>query len=166
MSSRTSVDPLTEYPSFKKLIVQRNAQLNPNASLAKIAQTARQQLDWNTVVRPVQYKMSATSIDSSSTGDTVLVTGVENKTIIVNSISSYAGPTGGASYRYELDYGSSFGSTARISKTDTNDKETQGQQYVLKSTDRIVLNVTGAAGSSTIDVVVMYQESGFGAVYG
>tara|TARA_R110002020_G_scaffold350558_5_gene563981 strand:+ start:1663 stop:2166 length:504 start_codon:yes stop_codon:yes gene_type:complete len=160
------VDPKKRFPKFADLITARQPQLTENADISRIAQTARQQLDWNAIMRPIQYKVAQTQIDSSSTGDTVLLTGVTNKTLIVNAVSAYASGTGNATFRFELDTGSSFGTTRRISKTDTNDKETQGQLYYLKSTDRIVVNVTSATGSSTIDVVVFYQESGYGAVYG
>ena len=160
------VDPLTKKPQFSRLIEARQPQVNPNANVSKIAQTMRQQLDWNAITRPTIYKVSASTIDSTSTGDTVLVTGVTNKTILINNISCYASDTGAATFRLEMDYGSSFGSTARISQTNTSDKEMEGQQLLLSSTERIVLNVTTAASSSSIDVVVSYTEAGFGSVYG
>jgi hypothetical protein len=163
--SENYVDPLERNPKFKQLMISRQPQLTPGANLSRMALTARQQLDWNSITRPCIYKVSASTIDSTSTGDTVLLTGVTNKTLIVNNISCYQSSTGSGTFRLEMDYGSSFGSTARISETSTNDKETQGQQLILKSTERIVLNVTTSAGSSAIDVVVSYQELGFGTVY-
>ncbi len=159
------VDPLKRFPAYQKLIEGRQPQITPDANITKIAQTMRQQLDWQGVAQPCQNKMATFQVESSSTGDTVLLTGVSNKSLRVTSISSYDGSTGGAEYRYELDTGSSFGTTLRISQTDTNDKETRGQVYVLKSTDRIVMNVTTAQAGSTIDVVVCYEELGWGDVY-
>ena len=159
------VNPLERFPKFAKLIEARQPQVTPQADISKMAQTMRQQLDWQGVAQPCQNKMATFQVNSASTGDTVLLTGVENKSLRVTSISSYDGATGGAEYRYELDTGSSFGTTLRISQTDTNDKETRGQVYVLKSTDRIVMNVTTAQAGSTIDVVVCYEELGWGTVY-
>ena len=126
----------------------------------------RQQLDWNAVIRPTQYKLTTAQIDSSSTGDTVILTGATNKSYIISYLSAYASGTGNASYRFEIDTGSSFGTTRRISSTNATDKELNGSQIFLKSTDRLVLNVTTAVGSSTIDVVCNYIDAGFGAVYG
>jgi hypothetical protein len=159
------VNPLERKPQFSKLIEGRQPQLNPNANITRVAQTMRQQLDWNGLTRPIQYKVSAVTIDSTSTGDTVLISGVSNKTVIINNISCYNSNSGSATYRLEMNYGSGFSSTVRISETTTNDKETTGQQLILKSTEQIVLNVTIADASSSIDVVVSYQESGFGDVY-
>tara|TARA_R110002020_G_scaffold113855_1_gene261968 strand:+ start:3499 stop:4005 length:507 start_codon:yes stop_codon:yes gene_type:complete len=159
------VNPLERFPKFSKLIEARQPQVTANADITKMAQTMRQQLDWNGITQPVQNKMSTFQIDSSSIGDTVLLTGLENKSLRVTSISSYDGATGGAEYRYELDTGTAFGTTLRISQTNTVDKETQGQIYVLKYGDRIVLNVTTLQAGSTIDVVVCYEELGWGTVY-
>jgi len=160
------VNPLERFPKFSKLIEARQPQVTPNADITKMAQTMRQQLDWQGVRQPTRNLMATFQIDSASTGDTVLLTGESNKSLRITSISSYDGATGGAEYRYELDTGSSFGTTLRISQTDTSDKETRGQVYVLKSTDRIVLNVTTAQAGSTIDVVVCYEALGWGNVYG
>jgi len=159
------VDPIERKPQYQKLIEARQPQVNPNANISRIAQTMRQQLDWNGLSRPTIYKVSTAQIDSSSTGDTVILTGVTNKTLIINSLSAYASGTGTATFRFEIDTGSSFGTTRRISSTNSNDKETQGELYNLKSTDRIVVNVTTAVSSSTIDVVCTYKEVGFGTVY-
>ena len=160
------VNPLERFPKFSKLIEARQPQVTPNADITKMAQTMRQQLDWQGVRQPTRNLMATFQINSASTGDTVLLTGESNKAFRITSISSYDGATGGAEYRYELDTGSSFGTTLRISQTDTSDKETRGQVYVLKSTDRIVLNVTTAQAGSTIDVVVCYEALGWGNVYG
>jgi hypothetical protein len=159
------VDPLKKFPAYQKLIEARQPQITPDANISKVAQTMRQQLDWQGVVQPQRHAMTTAQIDSSSTGDTVLLTGLSNKTLKVTTISAYASGTGNATFRFEIDTGSSFGTTRRISQTDANDKETQGQIYVLKSTDRIVLNVTTAVASSTIDVMCSYEELGWGDVY-
>ena len=160
------VNPLERFPKFSKLIEARQPQVTPNADISKMAQTMRQQLDWNAVVRPTQYKLTTAQVDSSSTGDTIVLTGATNKSYIITYLSAYASGTGNASYRFEIDTGSSFGTTRRISTTDATDKELNGSQMFLKSTDRIVLNVTSAVGSSTIDIVCNYIDAGFGSVYG
>ena len=159
------VDPKKRFPAFADLITARQPQLTKDADITRIAQTARQQLDWNGITRPTQYKLTTTQIDSSSTGDTVILTGATNKSQIITYLSAYASGTGNTSFRFEIDTGSSFGTTRRISTTDATDKELDGQELMLKSTDRIVLHVTTAVGSSTIDVVCNYIEAGFGAVY-
>jgi|TARA_R110002126_G_scaffold90087_2_gene215036 hypothetical protein len=160
------VDPLKKFPAYQKLIEARQPQVTPDANISKVAQTMRQQLDWNAVVRPTQYKLTTAQVDSSSTGDTVVLTGATNKSYIITYLSAYASGTGNASFRFEIDTGSSFGTTRRISTTDATDKELDGSQMFLKSTDRIVLNVTSAVGSSTIDIVCNYIDAGFGSVYG
>ena len=104
-------------------------------------------------------------IDSSSTGDTVLLTGATNKMYIVCAVTSFKVVGTTQAWRYEIDSGSAFGDTRRISPTSTNDKETQGQHYCLLSTERLVINVTTAVGSSTIDWTVHYWDMGFGTVW-
>ena len=159
------VDPLKRFPAYQKLIEGRQPQITPDANITKIAQTMRQQLDWQGVVQPQRHAMTTAQVDSSSTGDTVVLTGLSNKTLNITYLSAYASGTGNASFRFEVDTGSSFGTTRRISTTDATDKELDGSVFVLKSTDRIVLNVTTAVGSSTIDVVCCYEELGWGDVY-
>ena len=159
------VDPKKRFPAFADLITRRQPQLTQGADITKMAQTMRQQLDWNGLVRPTQYKLTTTQVDSSSAGDTVILTGVTNKSLILTYLSAYASGTGNATFRFEIDTGSSFATTRRISTTDATDKELDGQQIFLKSTDRIVVNVTSAVASSTIDVVCNYIEAGFGTVY-
>ena len=68
-------------------------------------------------------------------------------------------------WRYEIDTGASFGTTRRISATDTSDKEMQGQLYHLSADERIVINVTTAVASSTIDWTITYMDIGFGTVW-
>jgi len=110
-------------------------------------------------------RVASGQIDSSSTDDVVLLTGITNKILDIQAILMYkvAGTT--QTWRIELDTGSSFDTTRRISETDANDKETQGQKYNLRVTDRIVSNVTGAVAASTIDWVIFYKERGFGTVW-
>ena len=135
-----------------------------NLGLDRLAQSVRQQMNAGGTIYPEILKNTQGQIDSESTGDTVLLTGVSNKCLVVTGITAYHAGANDATFRFELDYGSSFGSTARISPTDANAKETQGQEYLLTSTERIVINVT-SAGSSTslIDYTVNYREIGYGA---
>ena len=135
-----------------------------NLGLDRLAQSVRQQMDAGATQYPEILRNTQGQIDSESTGDTILLTGVSNKCLVVTGITAYHAGANDASFRFELDYGSSFGSTARISSTDANAKETQGQEYLLTSTERIVINVT-SAGSSTslIDYTVNYREIGYGA---
>lgn len=151
---------------FEKYITSIQPQLNPNANISRIAQSMRQDLEWQGVRVPRTFKNSFSQIDSSGTGDTVLLTGETNMCYLITDTSFYHSGTGTATFRLEIDSGSSFGTTTRISSTDSNAKETQGQQLILKSTDRLVCNVTSAVGSSTIDCAVMYEVLGFGDVYG
>ena len=132
--------------------------------LDRLAQSLRQQMHAGTTGYPEIMKFVGGQIDSTGTGDTVLLTGVSNKCLVVSGITAYHAGANDATFRFELDYGSSFGTTARISNTDANSKETQGQLYLLTSTERIVINVT-SAGSSTslIDYTVNYKEIGYSA---
>jgi len=159
------VDPLKRFPAYQKLIEGRQPQVTPDANITKIAQTMRQQLDWQGVVQPQRHRMTTAQVNSASTGDTVVLTGLSNKTLNITYLSAYASGTGNATFRFEVDTGSSFGTTRRISTTDATDKELDGSVFVLKSTDRIVLNVTSAVTSSTIDLVCCYEELGWGDVY-
>ena len=104
------------------------------------------------------YTVTAAQVDSASTGDTVLLTGTAGHVYVISNITAFkvAGTT--QVFRFELDSGSSFGTTSRISQTDANDKEMGGQVYYLTSTERIIVNVTAAVGSSTIDTTVMYLD--------
>ena len=160
-------DPLKRAGKYyEKYFTSIQPQLNPNANISRIAQSMRQDLEWQGVRVPRTFKNSFSQVDSSSTGDTVLLTGETNMAYIITDTSFYHSGTGTATFRLEIDSGSSFGTTSRISSTDNSSKETQGQQLILKSTDRLVLNVTTAVSSSTIDCVVMYEVLGFGDVYG
>jgi len=103
------------------------------------------------------YKIITGQVDSSSTGDTVLYTGVANKiggVIGITCIYSGTAPT----FRLELDTGSSFGTTRIISDTDASSKGSRGEQYIITNTERIVINVTVAQAASTIDYTLSYYE--------
>ena len=135
-----------------------------NLGLDRLAQSVRQQMHAGTTSYPEILKFHASQIDSTGTGDTVLLTGVSNKCLMVTGVTAYHAGANDATFRFELDYGSSFGSTARISETNTSAKETQGQLYLLTSTERIVINVTSAgASTSLIDFTINYKEIGYGA---
>lgn len=129
--------------------------------LDKLAQTVRQEMRDGTQEYPVIEKFTSGAVDSSATGDTVLLTGVSNKVLRIKSITAYDGATGGATYRFEMDTGTSFGTTRRISSTNTNDKESS-PNYILTENERIVINVTSAIASSTIDYTLSYEEVGYG----
>jgi len=128
--------------------------------LDKLAQTVRQQMSDGFQEYPSIVKFSSGQIDSASTGDTVLVTGVANKILKIHSITAYkvAGTT--QAFRFEIDTGSSFGTTRVISATNTNDKESNESGYLLTENERLVINVTTAVTSSTIDYTVQYDEYG------
>jgi len=103
------------------------------------------------------YKIITDQVDSSSTGDSVLYTGVANKIGIVIGITAINAGTA-PTWRFELDTGTSFGTTRIISETDTSSKGSRGEQYVINDTERIVINVTVAQAGSTIDYTVSYYE--------
>ena len=117
------------------------------------------------IVWPCYPRFASGQIDSSSTNDIVLLTGVTNKIYIIDAITMYKVVGTTQVWRIEIDTGSSFGTTRRISKTDTNDKETEGQKYYLGATERIVSNVTTSVASSTIDWTISYRDFGFGTVW-
>jgi hypothetical protein len=105
-------------------------------------------------------KFASAQIDSSSTGDTVLVTGVSNKVLKIHSITAYKVTGTTQSFQFEIDTGSSFGTTRVISANSTNDKESNEAGYLLTETERLVINVKTAVASSTIDYTVQYEEYG------
>ncbi len=114
---------------------------------------------------PEVPRFASGQIDSSSTNDIVLLTGLTNKVLIVKGITMYKVVGTTQAWRIEIDTGSSFATTRRISETNTTDKETQGQYYMLTSAERIVSNVTTAIASSTIDWTISYVELGFGTIW-
>lgn len=124
-----------------------------------------QTMQFGVISRPEIDQFASGQIDSSATGDTVLVTGIANKILKVYAFTNYkvAGTT--QAWRVEIDTGVSFGTTRVISATNTSDKENLGQMYILESTERLVVNVTTAVAASTIDWTVHYAEIGFGTVW-
>ena len=139
---------------------QQDFQTTEINDLDKLAQSIRQQMSEGTIVYPTIEKFTSGAVDSSSTGDNVLLTGVSNKVLRIKSITAYDGATGGATYRFEMDTGTSFGTTRRISATNTEDKESS-PNYILTENERIVINVTSAIASSTIDWTISYEEYGY-----
>ena len=164
--TKNYTNPLEKYPAYQKLILARQPQLTEDANITRLALTTRQPLEWEGLIKPETFDKYLVTINTASTGDTVLLTGSTNYAYLIDSVSCYHSGTGTASFRLEIDYGSSFGSTCIISKTDSNPKDAQGQTIILKSTERLVLNCTTAVSSSTIDVAVFYRKIGFGDVYG
>ena len=128
--------------------------------LDKLAQTVRQQMSDGVQEYPSIVKFSSGQIASSSTGDTVLVTGVANKILKIHSITAYKVTGTTQAFRFEIDTGSSFGTTRVISATNTSDKESNEAGYLLTENERLVINVTTAISSSTIDYTVQYDEYG------
>ena len=53
---------------------------------------------------PEILKNTQGQIDSESTGDTVLLTGVSNKCLVVTGITAYHAGANDATFRFELDY--------------------------------------------------------------
>jgi len=128
--------------------------------LDKLAQTVRQEMFDGFQEYPSIIKFSSGQIDSGSTGDTVLITGVANKILKIHSITAYKVTGTAQAFRFEIDTGSSFGTTRVISATNTSDKESNESGYLLTENERLVINVTTASGSSTIDYTVQYDEYG------
>jgi len=123
-------------------------------------------MDFEGIKWPEVPRFASGQIDSSSTSDVVLLTGLTNKILIVKAITMYKVVGTTQVWVIEIDTGSSFATTRRISADSANDKETQGQYYMLTSAERIVSNVTAAVASSTIDWTISYVELGFGTVWG
>ena len=153
-----AIEKLTE----RLRLARRSQQFSTSEvnDLDKLAQSVRQQMSEGTIVYPTIEKFTSGAVDSSATGDMVLLTGIPNKVLRIKSITAYDGATGGATYRFEIDTGTSFGTTRRISKTDTDDKESS-PNYILTENERIVINVTAAIASSTIDWTISYEEYGY-----
>ena len=118
------------------------------------------------IVWPEVPRFASGQVDSAVGGDIVLLTGATNKVYIVECVSSYKAAGTTQAWRLEIDTGAAFGTTRRISPTTTNDKETQGQCYMLTAAERIVLNVTTAIAATTIDWTISYRDIGFGTVWG
>ena len=126
-------------------------------------QSVQQQLEMEGINWPYVLKFDSGQIDSSSTGDTVILTGATNKMYLVTKLTAVTAGTA-PTFEVEMDTGSSFGTTRNILASGTaaiND----GGGFVLLSTERLVINVTAAEASSTIDYSVSYYDMGFGTVW-
>ena len=126
-------------------------------------QSVQQQLEMEGINWPYVLKFDSGQIDSSSTGDTVILTGATNKMYLVTKLTAVTAGTA-PTFEVEMDTGSSFGTTRNILASGTaaiND----GGGFVLLSTERLVINVTSAQASSTIDYTVSYYDMGFGTVW-
>jgi len=126
-------------------------------------QSVQQQLEMEGINWPYVLKFDSGQIDSSSTGDTVILTGATNKMYLVTKLTAVTAGTA-PTFEVEMDTGSSFGTTRNILASGTaaiND----GGGFVLLSTERLVINVTAAEASSTIDYTVSYYDMGFGTVW-
>ena len=169
--SRKGLTPNEGQSDFQKLSLQQKRQrisdpaLGIDSTLYQTPLNVSQQMDLEGIVWPELRQFASGQIDSAVAGDTVLVTGIANKVLLVLATTSYkvAGTT--QAWRYEMDTGAAFATTRRISETNTTDKEMQGQLYHLEPTERIVINVTTAIAATTIDWTVSYVEIGFGTVW-
>ena len=126
-------------------------------------QSVQQQLEMEGINWPYVLKFDSGQIDSSSTGDTVILTGATNKMYLVTKLTAVTAGTA-PTFEVEMDTGSSFGTTRNILASGTaaiND----GGGFVLLSTERLVINVTTAQAGSTIDYSVSYYDMGFGTVW-
>jgi len=126
-------------------------------------QSVQQQLEMEGINWPYVLKFDSGQIDSSSTGDTVILTGATNKMYLVTKLTAVTAGTA-PTFEVEMDTGSSFGTTRNILASGTaaiND----GGGFVLLSTERLVINVTTAQSGSTIDYTVSYYDMGFGTVW-
>ena len=126
-------------------------------------QSVQQQMELEGVQWPYVLKFDSGQIDSSSTGDTVLLTGATNKMYLVTKLTAVPSATP-ATFEVEMDTGSSFGTTRNILASGT-DNINDGGGFVLLSTERLVINVTAAVAASTIDYSISYYDMGFGVVW-
>ena len=149
---------LTE--QLKTVRRKQNFQTAEVADLDKLAQTVRQQMADGVAEYPSIPKFASGQINSASTGDTVLITGVANKVLKIHSITAYKVTGTTQTFRFEIDTGSSFATTRVISADNDSDKESNEAGYLLTETERLVINITGAVASSTIDYTVQYEEYG------
>ena len=126
-------------------------------------QSVQQQMELEGVQWPYILSFVSGQIDSSSTGDTVVLTGATNKMYLVTKLTAVTAGTA-PTFEVEMDTGSSFGTTRNVLASGTaalND----GGGFVLTAAERLVINVTGAQAGSTIDYTVSYYDMGFGTVW-
>jgi hypothetical protein len=134
-------------------------------------QTVQQQMNMEGVIIPYILKTTSGQIDSSSTGDTTLLNNAadSNKMYLITSITVIdSGGSTGQVYRLEFD--DSAGNTRRYTTLKTaaadgsGDIENNGG-LVLMENESLILNVTSAVASSTLDYIVSYYDMGFGVVW-
>ena len=126
-------------------------------------QSVQQQMELEGVQWPYVLKFDSGQIDSSSTGDTVILTGATNKMYLVTKLTAVPSATP-ATFEVEMDTGSSSGTTRNILASGTAAINDRGG-FTLLSTERMVINVTAAVAASTIDYTVSYYDMGFGTVW-
>ena len=126
-------------------------------------QSVQEQLEIEGINWPYVLKFSSGQIDSSSTGDTVVLTGATNKMYLVTKVTAVSAGTA-PTFGLEMDTGSSFGTT-RLLTAQATDNLNDGGGWVLHSSERLVLKVGTAQASSTIDYTVSYYDMGFGTVW-
>ena len=126
-------------------------------------QSVQQQMELEGVQWPYILSFSSGQIDSSSTGDTVLLTGATNKMYLITKITATITGTD-PTFQGEMDTGSSFGTTRIVLASGTS-AINDGGGFVLTANERLVINVTAAEAGSTIDYTVSYYDMGFGTVW-
>ena len=126
-------------------------------------QSVQEQLEIEGINWPYVLKFDSGQIDSSSTGDTVILTGATNKMYLVTKLTAITAGTA-PTFEVEMDTGSSFGTTRNVLPSGT-DNINDGGGFVLHSTERLVINVTTSQAGSTIDYSVSYYDMGFGTVW-
>ena len=122
----------------------------------------KEYVDLEGVRYPVAWKFTSGQIDSSVLAATVLLTGIANRILLLKAVTAFKVAGVAQIFRFDIQTGAAFATTRIISATDSNDKETSGQFYVLTSTERIRINVTTVLAASTIDWTISYAEMGFG----
>ena len=126
-------------------------------------QSVQEQLEIEGINWPYVLKFDSGQIDSSSTGDTVILTGATNKMYLVTKLTQVTAGTA-PTFETEMDTGSSFGTTRNILASGTS-AINDGGGFVLHSTERLVINVTTAQAGSTIDYTISYYDMGFCTVW-
>ena len=126
-------------------------------------QSVQQKMELEGVQWPYILSFSSGQIDSSSTGDTVVLTGATNKMYLVTKLTAVTAGTA-PTFEVEMDTGSSFGTTRNLLASGT-DAINDGGGFVLTANERVVINVTTAQAGSTIDYTISYYDMGFGTVW-
>ena len=126
-------------------------------------QSVQQQMELEGVQWPYILSFSSGQIDSSGTGDTVVLTGATNKMYLVTKLTAVPSASP-ATFEVEMDTGSSFGTTRNLLASGTS-AINDGGGFVLTANERIVINVTAAVAACTIDFTISYYDMGFGTVW-